>query len=199
MSKVKELIEVEALVLQANRKNWRLHPDSQKEGFDAVAEDIGSVAPLLAYRDTNDQLTLLNGHMRLSRMHPTDMVHVLLVDVTEDEAAYILRTYDEVGRLAGVDSRKLDELLTNIRNNFDFSTELESLLTRIGERIVPPIPDESLVTKPTHELKFRGYTLPMSQNNAIAFANFLTDYVKANGSYAGLDDRIARCLPGRML
>jgi len=51
---------------------------------------------------------VLNGHARLELALETGQarVGVTFVDVTEEEEAWILATYDAIGRMAGVDPAK---------------------------------------------------------------------------------------------
>jgi len=185
-------MNVAARDLRANPKNWRRHNDVQRARFRAVAEMFGFADTLLAYYDAEGLLTLLNGHMRLSEAEPDFVFPVVVADLSQEDADFVLRTYDEVGRMADVDSQKLSELLREIRDDFEFGHEMNELLEKISERASPPAVDIPKAKK--YEIKFRQWKLPLSRATADAFSVFLGQYAKGNGgSLAGLDERFAEC------
>ncbi|OWK45811.1 hypothetical protein [Fimbriiglobus ruber] len=115
--RVKELRRVPAGDLVPNPKNWRTHPDRQKNVLRGVLAEIGFAGALIA-RDTPAGLTLLDGHLR-AETAPDAVVPVLVVDLTDDEADKLLVTLDPLGAMAGTDAGKLDALLRSVHTDND--------------------------------------------------------------------------------
>jgi hypothetical protein len=110
--RIKELRRVKASDLLANPKNWRTHPKGQSDALSAVLREVGYADALLA-RETPQGLELIDGHLR-QKLTPDQEVPVLILDVTEDEAAKILLTLDPLASLAVADKQALDALLHEV-------------------------------------------------------------------------------------
>jgi len=110
--RVKELRRVPASELRANPKNWRRHPPSQEAALRGVLEDIGFADAVIA-RETPDGLELIDGHLRQEVMGD-QVVPVLIVDVTEEEADKLLLTYDPLAMMAEADNKALRALMENL-------------------------------------------------------------------------------------
>ena len=110
--RVKELRRVPASELRANPKNWRRHPPSQEAALRGVLEDIGFADAVIA-RETDDGLELIDGHLRQEVMGD-QVIPVLIVDVTEEEADKMLLTYDPLAMMAEADGKALRELMENL-------------------------------------------------------------------------------------
>ena len=110
--RVRELRRVPASELRANPKNWRRHPPSQEAALRGVLEDIGFADAVIA-RETDDGLELIDGHLRQEVMGD-QVVPVLIVDVTEEEADKMLLTYDPLAMMAEADGKALRELMENL-------------------------------------------------------------------------------------
>jgi hypothetical protein len=110
--RVKELRRVPASELRANPKNWRRHPPSQEAALRGVLEDIGFADAVIA-RETDDGLELIDGHLRQEVMGD-QVIPVLIVDVTEEEADKMLLTYDPLAMMAEADGKALRDLMENL-------------------------------------------------------------------------------------
>jgi hypothetical protein len=127
--RIKELRRIPASELVANSKNWRRHPQWQRDGMQAVLENVGYAGALIAY-ESDGQLVLIDGHLR-QEMTPTDEVPVLILDVNEDEANILLASYDPLTAMANEDGVALGQLLTEIEST---NEGLSVLLQDINER-----------------------------------------------------------------
>jgi len=107
--RVKELRRVPASELRANPKNWRRHPPAQEAALRGVLEDIGFADAVIA-RETDDGLELIDGHLRQEVMGD-QVIPVLIVDVTEEEADKMLLTHDPLAMMAHADQDQLQHLL----------------------------------------------------------------------------------------
>ena len=134
--RVKELRRVPASELRANPKNWRRHPPSQQAALRGVLEDIGFADAVIA-RETPDGLELIDGHLRQEVMGD-QVVPVLIVDVTEEEADKMLLTYDPLAMMAHADQ---DQLLNLLHDTQFADKAINDMLEAVanGERL--PMPD----------------------------------------------------------
>ena len=111
--RIKELRRVSAGELRPHPQNWRTHPDAQRESLRGVLEEIGYADALLARELPDGGLELIDGHLR-AEMTPDTLVPVLVLDVSEAEAAKILVTLDPLAALAEADAAKLDQVLRQV-------------------------------------------------------------------------------------
>lgn len=117
--RIKELRRVKASELRPNPKNWRKHPDKQRKALRAVLQEVGVAAAGLAYVADADKhlgkhapLTLIDGHLRSEELETQP---VLVLDVTDAEAAKLLVTLDPLTAMAESDAGQLDELLREVQ------------------------------------------------------------------------------------
>src|SRR5437773_1230589 len=107
--RIKELRRVKAAELLADPLNWRRHPEAQRRALQAVLEQIGMADALLA-REVSGHLVLIDGHLRWD-LDPEAMLPVLVLDVSEEEAATRLATLDPLAGMAVADPERLAALL----------------------------------------------------------------------------------------
>jgi hypothetical protein len=128
--RVKELRRVPAGELRPNPRNWRTHPNSQRNALRGVLADIGYADALLARELADGSLELVDGHLR-AETTPDVVVPVLVLDVTQEEADKILLTLDPLASLAGVDQDRLADLLSSTKFA---SPKLEQLLDDLAKQ-----------------------------------------------------------------
>jgi hypothetical protein len=126
--RIKELRRVPARELRPNPRNWRTHPDSQRDALRGVLAEIGYADALLVRELEDNALELVDGHLR-AETTPDAMVPVLVLDVTQEEADKILLTLDPLASLAGVDQDRLADLLTTTKFT---SPYLEQMLDELA-------------------------------------------------------------------
>src|SRR5215831_20891672 len=116
----------------------KAHPPQQREAMAALCREIGIAGVLLVYRSPGNagQLTAIDGHLRKS-LDPHQPWPCALLDVDDDEAAYLLLTHDEIGRLAELLRQQTSTLLDRVQSG---EPSVQALLAQIGVRegIVPP-------------------------------------------------------------
>ncbi|NOZ39148.1 MAG: hypothetical protein GXP24_02835 [Planctomycetes bacterium] len=108
--RIKELRRVRAGDLQPHPKNWRTHPDSQRDALRGVLADIGYADALLVREGDDGLLELIDGHLR-AETTPDALVPVLVLDVSADEADKILLTHDPLAAMAGADRQRVGDLV----------------------------------------------------------------------------------------
>jgi hypothetical protein len=132
--RVKELRRVPASELQANPKNWRRHPASQRAALQGILEDVGFADAVIA-RETPDGLELIDGHLRQEVMED-QVVPVLIVDVTEEEADKLLATLDPLAAMATTDT---DALLRLLGQTAIHDPALDTMLEALSNGVLSPM------------------------------------------------------------
>jgi len=112
--RIKDLRRVKASDLKAHPRNWQEHPEGQRDALRGVLAEIGYAEALVARELPDGTLELINGHLR-AEVTPDMEVPVLVVDVSEEEAATLLATMDPIGRLAHTNHDELRALLGDVR------------------------------------------------------------------------------------
>lgn len=122
--------------LLANPRNWRLHPQQQQDALTGALNDLGWLAPVIV-NDTTGHV--VDGHLRvslaISRNEPS--VPVAHVELTPEEEAEALATFDPITALATADREQLDALLHEVDTG---NAALQQMLDDLArnEGIVPP-------------------------------------------------------------
>jgi DNA modification methylase len=130
--RVLALIRCRAGDLIANPANYRKHPKAQREALRGVLEEIGYAAALIARRDEDGSLTLIDGHLRAD-LDPDQLVPVLVLDVSEEEAEKLLASMDPIASLARPDPEALLALLGRVRTDSDPLADLFETMRRSAE------------------------------------------------------------------
>ena len=110
--RIRELRRVRAGELRPNPRNWRTHPEAQRDALRGLLAEIGYAGALLARELEDGSLQLIDGHLR-AETTPDAVVPVLVLDVTAAEADKILLTHDPVAAMAETDRVQLASLLVD--------------------------------------------------------------------------------------
>jgi len=113
--RIVELRRMRAAELMDNEGNWRIHPEAQKDAMMGVLREIGKADALLAYPSEREggRLVLFNGHLRKG-LDGEEVWPVLVTDLTDAEADYMLAVFDPISAMAGMDSEKMQALQDNV-------------------------------------------------------------------------------------
>jgi hypothetical protein len=136
-NRVVGLRTVRAGDLVPNPKNWRTHPEAQREVMRGLLREVGYVDALIA-RETPRGLELVDGHLR-SDLTPDAKVPVLVVDLNDGEVDKVLATLDPITTLAAQDDKLLGELLAKVETE---DASVRRLLTDLEGTIELPDDDE---------------------------------------------------------
>ena len=109
-NRIKSHRRVRAGDLIPHELNFRLHPDVQRAGLQALYTEIGFARSLLAYELPDGRLKLLDGHLRRD-LDPNMEVEVEILDVNDDEARALLLSIDPLAALAQTQEQLRDRLL----------------------------------------------------------------------------------------
>lgn len=148
--RIKEFRRIRADQLLPNPKNWRVHPEKQRNILQGILAEIGYADALLVRELSDGSLQLIDGHLR-AETTPEQEVPVLILDLDEKEADKLLALFDPIGAIAQQDSRLLEELVEEIESS---NESLQSFLKEMlengndrNERISLP---ENDITLPPH-------------------------------------------------
>jgi ParB-like chromosome segregation protein Spo0J len=134
--RVKELRRVKASDLRPSPRNWRTHPKPQRDALQGLLAEVGYADALLARELPDGSLELVDGHLR-AETTPDSEVPVLVLDVTEAEAAKLLASLDPLAAMAQADAGQLDSLLREVSTG---SEALQEMLAKLAEDsgVTPP-------------------------------------------------------------
>ncbi len=146
--RVVDLRRVRAGELVPNPRNWRRHPERQRAALRGLLRQIGYADALIA-REQDGALVLIDGHLRQS-LDPEQVVPVLVLDLSEEEADTLLATLDPLSAMALPDPGPLAELLERVHASAAAVTELLDSLARsaglpsrrglVDPEEIPPVP-----------------------------------------------------------
>lgn len=146
-NRIVELRNVRAADLKANPLNWRTHPERQRAAVTEMLEEIGFADALIARHADDGTLVLIDGHLR-AELAEDAVVPVLVLDVSENEAAKLLLTIDPLSAMADLDRAKLDALLVEDDTRGKAINELKDKLAAAAgllEDTEPPEPSSEEV------------------------------------------------------
>ena len=152
--RIKEIRTVKASEILPNPKNWRTHPEEQKNAMMGAFAEIGNI-DVLKCVETEKGLMLIDGHLRTDILGDNE-IKVAILDLTVDEANKALATFDPIAMSAKADEEKLASLLSEIEfesNAIDEMLEGLDLTAGFGGGVkgltdpdeVPEAPEEPVV------------------------------------------------------
>ena len=155
-NRVKEMRLVNPDEVAPNPRNWRSHPQAQRDAIRGILADVGIAGAVLAYESKRySGLTLIDGH---ERMTVGVAFPALILDVSDEEADKLLATFDPISAMAETNATALDSLLRDVStDNAALAQMLNDLATDAGLYIEPqrdlvedevPEPPADPITKP---------------------------------------------------
>lgn len=139
-NRIKTLEYIHTRDLTAHPGNWREHPKAQTDALMGVLKEVGIAGALLAYRSERQggALVVIDGHLRKDAAPQT--WPVLVLDVDDVEADYLLATHDPLAAMATADVGALDALLSSVQSG---EAAVTAMLASLAESagIYPPKDD----------------------------------------------------------
>ncbi|MEX1173513.1 MAG: DNA methyltransferase [Chloroflexota bacterium] len=131
--------------LLANPGNWRLHPKHQQAAIAGALDTVGWVQQVIVNTVTGH---MVDGHARVEQAisRGEASVPVLYVELTPEEEALVLATFDPIGAMANTDEAKLNELLSGVTID---EPGLLRLLQGMGSRRPLKLDPDELPPAPT--------------------------------------------------
>ena len=135
--------------IRPNPKNWRTHPEQQRDALQGVLADVGiadavlvvpcdadALASLVDAKDFDKWLKgyagdflLVDGHLRAETI-TGQPVPSLVLDLDEREQAEVLATFDPVGDLAGMDRERFVALIDEFNST---SPAVQALVSDLAD------------------------------------------------------------------
>lgn len=108
------------------------HPDLQARAIHGSLQEVGVVAPLMVYRSprANNAWVSIDGHLRKS-LDPDYPWPCDVLDVTDEEADYIMATFDPIGMLKQTNAAALDALLNTVSSGDE---AIQQMLTDLAQK-----------------------------------------------------------------
>lgn len=107
---------------QANPRNWRKHPEHQRQAVRTSLDALGWIGVVIENQRTGH---LLDGHERVMQaLEDNADVPYILVDLDEEEEALALATFDPITQMATADRDMLSGLLAGL---------MESPIAKMGD------------------------------------------------------------------
>ena len=130
-NRIKALEYVNSADLAAHPGNWREHPAAQAEALKGVLAEVGIAGALLAYRSERQggALVVIDGHLRKDAA--PQKWPVLILDVDDAEADYLLATHDPLAAMATADAGALDALLSSVQSG---EAAVQAMLSQLAAR-----------------------------------------------------------------
>jgi len=131
--RIKDFRRVRASELVPHKHNWRKHPPQQAAALQGVLAEIGYADALLVRERDDGRLELIDGHLRAATT-PDQLVPVLVLDVSPEEAAKILLTHDPLTGLATPDGHTFAQLRASVSfENESIRAMLDSLTEQLDQ------------------------------------------------------------------
>jgi hypothetical protein len=113
--RIVEMRRITGKELSRNPANWRRHTARQRGALEGILKEVGVADALIAYYSLKNggALTLIDGHLRQD-VAPDHEWPVLVLDVSDAEAAKLLLTLDPLAAMAEADAQALDAALREI-------------------------------------------------------------------------------------
>jgi len=99
--------------LLANPRNFRVHERFQQDALSGVLESVGVVQNVICNRTTGH---LIDGHLRVTLAMRANQpsIPVTYVELSPEEEALVLATFDPITALAATDEAQLRDLLAEV-------------------------------------------------------------------------------------
>ena len=114
-----------------NPRNWRMHPQAQRDALRGILGQVGIAAPVIAYYSARagNRLMLIDGHERMTIGVPFPCA---ILDVDDAEADTLLATFDPITAMATANNEALDALLRDVTTD---SPALTQMLAELAEEV----------------------------------------------------------------
>jgi len=128
-SRVVEMRLVPGRELRPDPRNWKVHPEVQRAAYRALRDSIGFAGCVIARQAEDGGLYAVDGHMR-QQENPEELFPTAITDLTFEEAALVLLTYDPLAALAVAQPDGLGALLEAVRAP---NAEVEAFLGELAK------------------------------------------------------------------
>ena len=185
--RIKELRTVRVGNLISNPKNWRTHPEAQRRALGAAIDRVGFADAPKAF-ETDAGLMLIDGHARAEELDPDAEIPVQVLDVSEDEADFLIATYDPLSAMAYAGAEATANLLKTVDLSGDFAAIANQMKRLSDESLRALLAQDPDAWKPEDE----WVGMPaFSQDNLMAWKSIAVHFVDIDAlrAFAALIDQ----------
>ncbi len=136
--RIREFRRVPASELIPNPKNWRTHPEKQRNALQGILAEIGYADALIARETPDGTLMLLDGHLR-AETTPNQEVPVLILDLDDAEADKLLALLDPLSAMAGKNDELFADLISDLETSSDAVRELLDETLGLNQEAETPV------------------------------------------------------------
>ncbi len=111
-NRVQGLRYIRARDLAPHPKNWRTHPEQQRQALNGLLQSIG-IADALLVRPLRDGYQIIDGHCRAEEA-PEAKWPCLVLDLSDEETDTYLALHDPVAAMAEADAQALAGLVADV-------------------------------------------------------------------------------------
>ena len=124
--------DIDPRELKANPRNWRKHPKQQQEVLTGVLDEVGWVDQVLVNKRTG---LMIDGHLRveLALKRHEKLIPVTYVDLSEEEEALVLATFDPISAMAMKDKDALQSVIEHLTPSSEAVRDLLAAMTATDE------------------------------------------------------------------
>ncbi len=168
-----------------NPKNWRLHPQTQRDALNGILESVGWVQSVIVLPDG----TLIDGHARIEealKLGDDTPVPFTMVNLSEKEAELMLALFDPLGAMANADTEKFNELSALLELESSALLEVVADLSRANLSDIAELPrQDNSVGEMLQYLKFDGEAIPLTDDELAGLRERLKAYIEEKGVIYG--------------
>lgn len=162
-----------------NPRNWRMHPQAQRDAIRGILGQVGIAAPVIAYYSARagNRLMLIDGHERMTVGVPFPCA---ILDVDDAEADTLLATFDPITTMATANNEALDALLRDVTTD---SPALTQMLAELAEDVglyadTPTITEDDVPEPPVDPITKPGDLWILGEHRLLCGDSTKAEHVK---------------------
>lgn len=169
-----------------NPRNWRQHPQVQRDALNEILSKVGWVTGVVVNARTGN---LVDGHARIEealKNDPGASVPYTLVDLSEEEEQAMLLLLDPIGNLAVTDTDKFAELAAMV--DLDTSGLLEVVASLSRQDLIETaeiVKEGGGLGELMEYMRFGGVSIPLTDEELAELKRRYETYVEEHQTYYG--------------
>jgi hypothetical protein len=164
--------------LLANPQNWRIHPKNQQVAVEGILDEVGWCDEVKVNKNTG---FVVDGHMRAaSAISKGEMVPVAYLDLTPEEEALVLASFNPISSMAVPDEEALNSLIETLTvENADVATFLDGLYAEVNDGALKSASLESPPEAAERDTSRGAMGKPKYQIKAVLYSQQITPFEEA--------------------
>ena len=160
--------------LVGNPRNWRTHPQAQRDALVGVLDEVGWVQDVIVNKRSG---YLVDGHARVAvaAQRGETSVPVVYVDLSDEEERLMLATLDPLSAMAGADQSALEDLLSGVTTEAEALAEMLEALAEESASQLDLMPPDGDTDTQLGAFEFRVVVDCSSEQNQMELITRLED------------------------